>query len=197
MRRIAVADRRAELLSAAGRVIARAGVARTSVREVATEAGMPVASFHYVFDSRDAMLGLLAAAIVEEQRADVVAALSDAPDLPSFVVGALEGWLDRAVADPDAEVVLHELVAWSRWTPGRADLALAVYEQYESAVLAVVAVARDRFGTTWTVPDEDVARLALVLTDGTAARWLVDRDAAAARSSLHRGAAAVLALVAR
>ena len=196
MARIAVADRREALLAAAVRTIAARGVARASVRDIAAAAEMPPASFHYVFDSRDAMLGQLAGALVAGQREQVVASLAAADDLPALVGAALEGWLDRAVAEPDAEVVLHELIAWSRWTPGRGELAAAVYEHYESAVLSVVAVAHERFGTRWSVPERDVARLALVLTDGTAARWLVDRDEGSARAALRRGAAALLALVA-
>ena len=54
MTRIPVVDRRTALVQAALRVVARDGVAAATTRRIVAEAGMPLASFHYVFASRDA-----------------------------------------------------------------------------------------------------------------------------------------------
>ena len=56
MARLALADRRAALIGAAVRVIARSGLAAATTRAIVTEAGMPLGSFHYVFDSRDDLI---------------------------------------------------------------------------------------------------------------------------------------------
>jgi AcrR family transcriptional regulator len=195
VQRIAVEDRRQALLAAGLRVVARDGIARASTRAIAAEADMPTASFHYVFASRDAMLEELVASILEDQAAAVTAAVDEASTLREFVGGALQGWMDRAAASPDAEVALHEIVGWSRSAPDLRHLAEAVYGRYADAVRAFVDTAEERFGARWTVPPADVARFVLVLTDGVAARWLVDRDEAAGRRSLAIGAEAVLGLV--
>jgi len=195
VQRIAVADRRTALLAAAQRAIAREGVARASTRVIAAEAGMPTASFHYVFDSRVAMLEQLVDAILEAQAAAVADAVAEAGTLREFAGGALQSWLDRAAADPDAEVALHDVVAFSRSSPELRPLAEAVYARYAASVSGFVAAAEARFAVTWTLPSADVARFVLVLTDGVAARWLVDRDEAAARRSLAIGADALLGLV--
>jgi DNA-binding transcriptional regulator YbjK len=197
VQRIAVQDRRSALLAAALRVVARDGLGRASTRAIAAEAGMPTASFHYVFASHDAMVAELVGTILEAQSAAVGAAVDHASTLREFVGGALQGWLDRAGADPDGEVVLHDVVAWSRASPDLHHLAVTVYERYTAVVAAFVADAEVRFGVRWAVPAEDVARFVLVITDGVAARWLVDRDEAAARRSLATGADALLGLVAR
>jgi AcrR family transcriptional regulator len=196
VQRIAVEDRRSALLAAAQRVIARDGIARASTRVIAAEAGMPTASFHYVFASHAAMVGQLVQTILDAQSAAIADAVGEASTLREFVGGALQGWLDRASADRDAEVALHDVVAWSRSSPDLHHLAVAVYERYAEAVAALVADAEERFGVQWTLPAEDVARFVLVLTDGVAARWLVDGDRAAARRSLATGADALLGLVA-
>lgn len=196
MQRIAVEERRAALLAAALRVIARDGIGRASTRAVAAEADMPTASVHYVFASHGAMVGELVATILEGQSAAVTQAVGTATTLREFVGGALQGWLDRAVDDPDSELALHDVVAWSRSSPDLHHLAVAVYERYAATVRAFVAAAEDRFGVRWALPREDVARFVLVLTDGVAARWLVDRDEAAARRALATGADALLHLVA-
>lgn len=195
MQRIAVEDRRQALLAAGLRVIARDGMARASTRAIAAEADMPTASFHYVFASHGAMVEELVGTVLAEQSAAVAASVGEAGTLREFVGGALQGWMDRAAADPDAEAALHEVVGWSRSSPDLRHLASAVYARYAESVAAFVGAAEARFGVRWTVPPDDVARFVLVLTDGVAARWLVDRDEAAARRALALGADALLGLV--
>ena len=194
MQRIAVEDRRTALLDAAVRVIGRAGMGGASTRAIAAEAGMPTASFHYVFASYDAMVEQLVAGILGAQAAAIQEAVGDAGTLRRFVAVALDGWLDRTVAEPDSEVALHEIVAWSRSSPERRRFAVLVYDSYTASITAFVQEAERRFGTRWSVPVDVLARFVLVLTDGVAAHWLVDRDAAAARSALAIGTEALLAL---
>lgn len=196
MQRIAVEDRRSALLGAALRLIGREGIGAASTRAVAAEAGMPTASFHYVFASYDAMVEQLVTEVLAAQTASVVEAVGAATTLRAFVAGALAGWLDRAAADPDSEIALHEIVGWSRSSPERHHLAVMVYEAYTASIASFVEAAEQRFDARWTVPAADVARFVLVLTDGVAARWLVDRDDDAARTALGLGADALLALVA-
>ncbi len=195
MQRIAIEDRRTALLAAALRVIARDGIGRASTRAVAAEAGMPTASVHYVFDSHDALVEELVGTILAAQTDAVSAAVGEASTVREFAGAALQGWLDRASADPDGELALHDIVAWSRASPELHHLAVAVYAQYAATVAAFVSAAEERFGVRWSVPSEDVARFVVVITDGVAARWLVDRDEAAARRSLATGADALLGLV--
>jgi DNA-binding transcriptional regulator YbjK len=194
VQRIAVEDRRAALLGAALRVIGSEGMRGASTRAIAAEAGMPTASFHYVFASYDAMVEQLVAGILEAQAAAVEEAVGAAATLRDFVAAALDGWLDRTAAEPDSEVALHEIVAWSRSSPDRRHLAVMVYERYTASIAAFVEQAEQRFGTRWTVPSDVLARFVLVLTDGVVAHWLVDRDDVAARSALAIGTEALLAL---
>ena len=194
MQRIAVEERRSALLAAALRVIARDGLGRASTRAIAAEAGMPTASFHYVFASHDAMVEELVGTILEAQSTAISTAVGEASTLREFAGGALQGWLDRATVEPEGELALHDIVAWSRASPDLRHLAVAVYERYAATVAEFVVAAEERFGVRWSLPSEDVARFVLVLTDGVAARWLVDRDEAAARRSLAIGADALLNL---
>jgi AcrR family transcriptional regulator len=194
VQRIAVEDRRTALLAAALRVIGREGMGGASTRAIAAEAGMPTASFHYVFPGYDAMVEQLVTEILEAQSAAVAELVAAADTLRAFVGGALEGWLDRTAAEPDHEIALQEVVAWSRSSPDRRRLAVVVYEHYTASIDAFMQLAEDRFGTRWAIPTDQVARFVLVLTDGVAARWLVDRDMDAARTSLAIGAGALLAL---
>ena len=65
MTRMSAQDRRVELVAAAFRVVAARGVASASVRAICQEAGMALASFHYAFESRDALMAELVNVVVE------------------------------------------------------------------------------------------------------------------------------------
>lgn len=195
MQRIAVEDRRAALLAAALRVIARDGIAHATTRAVAAEAAMPPASVHYVFASHDALIEELVASILDAQTEAVTEAVVAAATFHEFAEAALQGWLDRMAGDPDPEIALHEIVAWSRASPDLHHLAEAVYARYTASVVSFVETAEARFGVRWNLPSADVARFVLVLTDGVAARWLVERDDGAARRALAIGAGSLLGLV--
>ena len=56
MPNIPVSRRRELLLEAGVRVIARSGVTAATTRAIVAEAGMPLASFHYAFDSHEEFL---------------------------------------------------------------------------------------------------------------------------------------------
>jgi AcrR family transcriptional regulator len=197
VQRIAVEDRRAALLAAALRVIGRDGIGRASTRAITAEAGMPTASFHYVFESYDAMIEQLIETVLEAQAAAIGEAALGATTLREFAGAALEGWLDRAATDPDSEIALHEIVTWCRSSADRHRLAVAVYDRYAEAAGSFVQAGERRFGARWTASSEDITRFVLVLTDGVAARWLVDGDLAAARRVLGLGADALIGLTLR
>ncbi len=59
MSNLRVGRRRELLLEAGERVIARVGLEGATTRAVVTEAGMPLASFHYAFTSREEFVRLL------------------------------------------------------------------------------------------------------------------------------------------
>lgn len=194
VQRIAVEDRRTALLAAALRVIGREGMHGASTRAIAAEAGMPTASFHYVFASYDAMVEQLVTGILAAQTAAVAEEIAAAPTLREFIAGALDGWFDRTAADPDSEIALQEIIAWSRSSPDRRHVAVGVYQHYTDTIDSFMRTAEELFGTRWAVPSADFARFVVVLTDGVAAHWLVDRDVAAARTALRIGISALLAL---
>jgi len=56
MARMALKDRREELIAAAMRVVTREGVARTTTRSIVREADMTLGAFPYCFDSREDLL---------------------------------------------------------------------------------------------------------------------------------------------
>jgi AcrR family transcriptional regulator len=101
-------DQRRQLLDAAGRLFAERGVDAVSLRAVMAAAGTNVASVHYHFGSKEALV----LALVRERSAQVAgrrAALLDAVETRPTLRGLAE-----AFVTPVAEVALGGQDAWVR-----------------------------------------------------------------------------------
>lgn len=190
MARIPVADRRAELISAALRVVATDGVAAATTRAIVAEAGMSLASFHYAFASRDELLAELVAHVVEHERVvlDVGELLTEEgaggtppPTLEAVVRAGLERYVDLLCADPAKEAAMQELSGYAMRTPGLEYLAIEQYRRYEELASEALTLAATVSGSTWTQPVDEVARTVIAFTDGLTLGWLVRRDDAEAR----------------
>lgn len=188
MKRIPPAQRREALIAAAIRVIAAEGMAGATTRAVAAEAGMSLASLHYVFGSRDALLQAVIEKVVEaEARAaeDVLAvfdAHGSAISLDALLATGLDHFIDGLLASPDDELALAELTIHAR----RAGMTELLDEQrriYLAAAGRTLARAAAHAGAEWTVPLAQVATLLTTQLDGITYSWLAHRDEASARSS--------------
>jgi len=195
MTRIPPAARRTALVQAALRVVARDGVAAATTRRIVAEAGMPLASFHYVFSSRDELMAELVELAVAGEQSDLEPAFDPPPaDLRDAIRSGLEHYFEGVRADPDREKAMFELTQWALRDAAFAPLAGRQYERYyEVAERAAVDAAR-LTGSTWSLPTADVARLLVTLTDGLTVAWLATRDDRAAAATIDFAAGALAAL---
>jgi AcrR family transcriptional regulator len=197
MTRIPVADRRTALVQAALRVIARDGLAAASTRRIAGEAGMPLASFHYVFASRDELMAELIDTVVAGEQSDFAPALADDAlrgGIRDAIRAALQQYFDGVRADPDREKAMFELTQWALREPGFVPLARRQYDRYHEVAARAAAEAARLTGTEWTRPVDEIARILVSLTDGLTVAWLVTRDDAAAMATMDFAADALAAL---
>jgi AcrR family transcriptional regulator len=94
--------RRAELLQAALRVMSRDGVAAGTTRAIVAEAGMPLATFHYCFRSRNELLRDLITLVTTMERDVAAAAMTGEPPAGPATAGEPSTAADRPVM-PDAD----------------------------------------------------------------------------------------------
>lgn len=194
MSRIASAERRALLVQAALRVIARRGVAGATTRAIVAEAGMSLASFHYAFRSHDEMMRELVTHVVEAQSTAAFQTLRWGNNIRTSLRDALGAFLDYVIADPDHEQAMQELLQFALRTPGLEPLAREQYAAYYRVVSELLVQGASTAGVVWSLPVLDVARLVVTATDGVTLAYLVDRDAAAAGRALDFAADALAAL---
>jgi AcrR family transcriptional regulator len=197
--RISAVDRRADLVRAALRVVARDGVTAATTRRIVAEAGMSLASFHYAFTSRSELMGeLVDAVLAGEERALAPAlqrdALTHVPTMREVVRAGLQSYFDGVRADPDREKAMFELTQWALREPGFEQLARRQYERYFELARSAAVAAAELSGCRWSIPVEEVARALVVLTDGLTMAWLVTRDDAAAAAAMDFAADALARL---
>jgi len=198
MTRLALADRRAALIGAAVRVIARSGLAAATTRAIVAEAGMPLGSFHYVFDSRDDLIAAVIETVTAQEHDAALAALpsTEQPggDLGSILRQGLHSYLDLLVADPQREQALLELSLYAMRQAPSAPQTTDQYRAYYDAAAHSLQLAAAASGTEWSVPLAQAARLLVALTDGLTSTWLADRDTGAARDTIAFAADALARL---
>lgn len=199
MTRIPPEDRRRALVAAAIRVIAADGMAAATTRAVAAEAEMSLASLHYVFGSRDALLEAVVEEVTaaEAQASDEVMALFIDHDarigLEALLASGIDRFIDGLISEPDNELALAELSIHARRS-GMEELVARQRRIYLDAAGRTLVAAAEQAGATWATPLDEVAMLLTTVLDGITYSWLSHRDEAAARTSGRFSARALAGL---
>lgn len=194
MPRIPAGERRAALIDAGLRLIARDGLAHATTRAIVAEAGMSLASFHYAFESREAFLDELIAVVVANEQQAVLPAPDVGPDggdLRAILEDGLLRYLDHLASDPEHEQAMLELTQYALRSPERHPLAVAQYRRYAELAEQALATAAERAGAAWREPVAEAAGVLVAFTDGITLTWLVHRDDAAARAAARAAADAL------
>ena len=181
MARKPASQRRTELVEAGLRVIAREGMHGATVRAIVAEAGVPLATFHYVFDSRDEMIGEAYAYVtlpsVERQQLALVPGTPPA----EAVRAVLHDWIDRFAEHPDYELAIMEIMAHCKRTPSLAHLPAAVQARYVGIVSQLIESLCAQLGVEPAAPLDELSQLVLHVTDGLTYCMLRTGDAEASR----------------
>lgn len=186
--RMAVEDRRAQLVDAALVVASRDGIAATTVRRVAEQADVALGVVHYAFADKDELVAALATRVVERLAGASAAGLAGAdtePDLFSALGTAIDAAWAAIEARPDEQLLTYEITAFALRNPDLHAVARAQYALSQAAVERLLTLAAEASGTRWTRPVPALAGEALAFLDGVTLHWLVDRDGAAARTRLE------------
>ena len=184
MVRLSADARRTALVEAAVRVMTRDGLAAGTTRAIAAEAGMPLASFHYAFGSRDDLLRELVHRVVGREFSAAATGMETATDLAGCLRAAAGGYLEHLEREPGAEQLMLELTLHALRDPALQQLARAQYRAYAAAATRLLDRAAALTGASWRRPVPELARLLITLVDGATTTWLVDRDTAATRAVL-------------
>ncbi|RSS83104.1 TetR/AcrR family transcriptional regulator [Streptomyces sp. WAC06614] len=173
MARMPLAERRVQLTEAAIRAMTRDGVAATTTRSIAAEAGVSLSVFHYCFDSKQALLESVMAAITEHSASVVRQALRPQSGLLETVRAGFQAYWDHVAAHPGEHMLTYELTQYALRRPGFEHLARRQYELYSDTYAELLGQLRDVMGFELRVPVPVLARYLAAMTDGLTLNLLV------------------------
>ncbi|MET8779108.1 TetR/AcrR family transcriptional regulator [Nocardia sp. NPDC004654] len=182
---VKAAEREGQIVAAAIRVLSAVGVAATTLRAVATEAGIPLGTLHYVFPTRDKMLRAVIAAVIGEIVDTVQVGLElDRGVAHAIRRGVITFW-DKLVQDETGlQVMQYELAMYSARSDG--GLVRLQYDRYTTLVAEFCEQAADAAGERCAVDFATLGRLALAVLDGLIVQYIACPDPARARRDLDR-----------
>jgi AcrR family transcriptional regulator len=182
---VEAAVRRRQLVASARTVMMRDGVARSSLRAIAEEAGIPLGTLQYVFPSKE----LLLRAVIEDVVEELAALLKEDVELEGGLEGAIRHgvstfWSGLVAEERNLQLMQYELTTYALRTAGQEDLARWQYEQYCGVVAAWLQEAADNAGETSAVPYARLARVMVAGIDGLILQRICDPDASRSREDL-------------
>lgn len=184
MGRVAAEDRRQQLIEAAIRVAEREGIAATTTRRIAAEAGARLATVHYCFRSKQELLEEVLTAIITELAEAAQGDLRPGVDARTLLREGLRSLWLVVEKEPGRQQLTYELTQYALRQPGMDSFARWQYETSYAACathLEGIAVAA---GITWSLPMPVLSRMLMTVVDGVVLGWLVDRDSTAAMAAL-------------
>ncbi|MEU8654662.1 TetR/AcrR family transcriptional regulator [Streptomyces sp. NPDC048737] len=176
MARMPSAERRRQLTEAAIRAMARDGVAGTTTRSIAAEAGVSLSVFHYCFDSKQALVESVITAITDHYVRVVREAIRPRATLEETVRAGFQAYWDHVRAHPDEHMLTYELTQYALRRPGFEHLARRQYELYADTYAELIEQLRASTDLGLRVPV--LARYLAAMTDGLTLDYLVLGDEA-------------------
>lgn len=166
------AVRSGQIVAAARVVIARDGVAGTTVRAVAQEAAIPLGTLQYVFPAKQQLLRAVIEDLVEELASNLLSSVPGGADLEHAIGhGIRTFWNELVVGDAEGvQLAQYELTTYALRTAGLEELARWQYERYTD----VVAGWLQRAATP--VDSRRLARLMVAGIDGLILQYVVNPD---------------------
>ncbi|KKD04222.1 TetR/AcrR family transcriptional regulator [Streptomyces sp. WM6386] len=176
MARMPSTERRRQLTEAAIRAMARDGVAKTTTRSIAAEAGVSLSVFHYCFDSKQELIESVITTITDHYVTIVKEALKPRDTLEETVRAGFQAYWDHVRAHPDEHMLTYELTQYALREPGFEQLARRQYELYGELYTELIEQLSQTIDFRLRVPVPALARYLAAMTDGLTLNYLVLGD---------------------
>ena len=183
---VKAAVREEQIVAAARRVMSAHGVAGTTLRAVAAEAGIALGTLHYVFRSRDELLRAVIEDLVEEISVALRADLQSGDGLEQTLRAGVTGAWQRLVRQAAGQQIMqYELAMHSLRSKDLGSLAQWQYDRYASIVTEWCEQAATSAGERCAIGYDSLGRLILATLDGLVLQFLVNPDEDRSQRDLH------------
>ncbi|MGV9739093.1 TetR/AcrR family transcriptional regulator [Nocardia farcinica] len=182
MARIPAAERRADLVAAAVRVIAAHGVDGATTRRIAEAANAPLATLHYCFATKEALFAAVFEYLAGEYR-DVLIRNDVHGDVQTTARALLRGVMEWYRENPAFGATIIELISWGQREGTQAQVVYKAAFDTMRTILGAPRTAAGRRVAPETI--DQLIYLVAALSDGFALNWLVFTDEAAAQGQME------------
>lgn len=174
--------RRPQFIAAARAALAAHGVAKTSLRVVAAQADVPLATMQYVFPSKEKLLRAVIEDVVDEIAGVLQASATTDQGLENAIRQGLDTfWAKLVQGGRELQLLQYELTMYALRTPGHEELARLQYQRYADVVASWCREAAERAGETAAVSFDHLARMIVAGVDGLILQHVCDPDDVRAR----------------
>lgn len=179
--RVLVADRRKQLIEAAIRLMWRRGVERTTLRDIAKEAGAPLASVHYCFDSKNDLMQAAVEHWLDELVGTLIEDVTIAGGLRATLMRVSEDFWAALEENPPNVLAQLEVALWAIRGSDDHELARGIYPRYGEVIGQVFTRALDSAGEVSLIPPSMLARSLIAVIDASSLQFLADPASPVAR----------------
>lgn len=187
-------SKRDAIIVAAVTVLAREGLAETTTRKIAAEAGVNQAMIGYYFGGKD---DLLLAALQEMMRltAEIVRAATTELATPERALGdAIRAYWSHVESNHTLQIMQYELTLYALRRPKSAWLAREQYAGYAALVADLARATFEAADRTCALTYEELARFVVGGLDGLILQYVSDPNQARARRDVEHLIRAAVAL---
>lgn len=177
MPRLDIDTRRTQLIDAAIRIALRDGLDNTTVRRIATEAGVSLGTVHYCFDNKRALLEAVVETLLQREVDVAEFDLPDGATPVDAIKQAFRYYWTLSGAQTERQRLVYELVAYlvRQEAPGP-ELAQRICTNKYEVVRGFVELFQKKGEAELGLPADVIARMTVAMTDGVALAWLADGD---------------------
>ena len=198
MTRTTTAERRADILAATLRVIAREGLAETTTRKIAAEAEVNQATLRYYFGSKDDLLFAVLQEMMRMTGEVVQAGISSSNELSEAIAESMRAFWLHVEEAPELQVMQYELTLYALRHPESAWLAKQQYDGYSALVETLLEQNFAAAGKPCVISCAELARFIIAGLDGLILQFISGgRDTVQAHRDLDHLIQAVIALAER
>lgn len=185
MPRLDIETRRKQLVEAAVRIALRDGLDNTTIRRIATEAGVSLGTVHYCFDGKDALLEAVVEYLFEREAAADPVTFPDDMDPVEAIREGFRSYWSLSGANREYQRLVYELVTYlvRQPEPGP-QLARRIFQSNYAVIAGFMEAFRKKWGLRPSVDEQVFERMIIAMTDGIALAWLADEDEESALAAL-------------
>lgn len=167
---------RRDLIEAAGRVVARRGIERASIDEIAAEAGFTKGAFYSSFASKDELFLTIVDERFNAEVERLETLLNDGDDPERQAHDAAVEVIRSIHADPDWSPLFFEFTVRAARDPEFREHLAARYDTLRSRLAAVYGSWSSGFPAEPPLPLEQVATMTYCMANGFLAEQMIDPD---------------------